>query len=328
MIGGKVLGAGLACVDVVDKSISLGGTSANVMTILAQMGFDASMLTTEYTNEAGKWYSNALNMRRIFPIYFQTSKKQLPIVLEEMDESGKKHYFRTKCPNCKNSLMNVILPTQKNVENVLNDKQQFNMVFYDRFSSGIKAVAEKNNKAWIMYEPNASRMYSNLLNGCRLADIVKFSSDRISDSISDKLLIDLKNENTKIVIVSMGERGLKFTIKNNWNWREWAYISSTKKNVVDAAGAGDWLTAIFLKQLLNMYPEKRNFDEGNMIDMLEFAQTIAQKTCDYKGAQGILKNKEGVKALKLMTGEEFWQLRDEDLDSKFLSCPTCGKIFI
>lgn len=332
MMNGRVLGAGLACIDVidwrVDRSVSLGGTTANVMTILAQMGFEVKMLTTEYVNDVGKWYSNALDARRISPIYFQTSKKQMPIVLEEINENGKDHFFRTTCPCCRCSLMNVILPSQEKISKVLSDKQQFNVFFFDRFSSGIRMVAEKNNQAWKMYEPNAFRMYSNLLNGCKMADIVKFSSDRIPDNISEKLLNDLRKENTRIIIVSLGKKGLKFTVKNNLDWEEWIYVPSTEKDVIDAAGAGDWLTASFLNQFLKMYPIKRSIDKKIITEMLEQAQIIAQMTCNYKGAQGILRDKDGIKSLSLLTGEEFWKLQDESWRSNFLVCSTCGKIFI
>lgn len=93
----KVLGAGFACVDLIKGTIrshiSLGGTAANVLTILSQLGFETKLLTAEYAGGIEDWYKNALQIRQISPIYFQKSKKRLSVIIENIDSNDNAHFL-------------------------------------------------------------------------------------------------------------------------------------------------------------------------------------------------------------------------------------------
>lgn len=324
----KVLGAGFACVDLIKgitrSHISLGGTAANVLTILSQLGFETKFLTAEYAGEIDDWYRNALQTRQISPIYFQKSKKRLSVIIEDIDPNNNTHFFRTSCSNCKNSFMNVILPSYKKAENLMPEMDNCNLLFYDRFSSGINYLANINKKGWNMYEPNAFRMYVNLLSGCQSSDIVKFSSERIPDRICEQLLHDLIDTRVKIMIVTMGQAGLRFIVKKNSGWGKWNYLPSIdSENVVDTAGAGDWLTAGFLYELLSEYPVVQTIAQEKLIEKLKKAQLLATAACGFTGAQGMLKDPKGIEHLSLITGADFWLIRDKDIDVK-INCPVCG----
>lgn len=323
----KVLGTGFACVDFIKgktcSHISLGGTAANVLTILSQLGFETKFLTAEYTGGIEDWYRNALQVRQISPLFFQRSKKGLSVIIEDI-EPNNTHFFRTACSNCKNSFLNVILPSDKKVEKLVPEIDNFNLLFYDRFSSGINYLANENKAGWNVYEPNAFRMYTNLLNGCQSSDIIKFSAARIPDRICEQLLFDIKDTRAKIVIVTMGQEGLRFTVKKNGVWGDWNYLSSIdSENVVDTAGAGDWLTAGFLYELLSEYPEVQTIPQEKIIEKLKKAQLLATAACGFIGAQGILKDSRGIEQLRLITGVDFWIIRDTSIGAK-IKCPICG----
>ena len=326
----KVLGAGFTGIDLIkgmtQSSISLGGTAANVLTILSQLGFETTLLTAEYAGELGDWYKNALQVRQITPIYFQKSKKCLSVIIEDINHDNNVHFFRTSCSKCKSSFINVILPSDEKIKKLPSEINECNLLFYDRFSSGINYVANINQKGWNMYEPNAFRLYTNLLNGCRSSDIVKFSTERIPDKICNQLLNDLVDTRVKITIVTMGQKGLKFTIKKNGGWGEWNYFSSIKnKNIVDTAGAGDWLTAGFLYELLSEYPKAQNVGQEKIAEKIKRAQLLATAACDFVGAQGMLKEPKGVEQLRLITGKDICLIKDKPIKNR-ISCPICGLV--
>lgn len=304
--------------------ISLGGTAANVLTVLSQLGFETKLLTAEYSGEIEDWYKHALQIRHIFPVYFQKSKKNLSVVIENVDPINNVHFFRTSCLRCKNNLINVILPSDEKTRKLMPEINDCNLLFYDRFSSGINYLANINKEGWNMYEPNGFRMYSNLLSGCQLSDIIKFSAARISEGICEQLLCDLRDSRAKIVIVTMGQKGLKFTVKYHDDWGDWNYLPSiNSNNVLDTAGAGDWLTAGFLYELLSKYPEVQNISQVKLIQMLKKAQVLATEACGFIGAQGILKEPKGIEQLRLITGVNFWPIHDNNIEVK-IKCPICG----
>ena len=324
----KILGAGFSCVDIINcgnvPKISLGGTAANVITVLARFGLETQFLTSEYCGELGEWYKNALQIRNIEPIYFQKSKKRISTVLEEINTFNGDHRFKTLCPVCGHKFVNVILPPSEKINQIEKMMKSMNLFFYDRFSSGIKLLADVNLDGWNVYEPNSFRMYENLLNGCKVADIIKFSEERIPDKICQCLLKDLKTSRTKLVIVSLGRKGVKFSCKKGECWGAWQYLPGIEcKKVVDAAGAGDWLTAGFLYKLILEFPHQQEVVNDMVNEKLQFAQRLAAAACNYIGAQGILTDPTGVALLNSITNLSLEEIEDSEFYER-LQCPECG----
>ena len=215
----SILGAGFACVDIIRHPnkdiIMLGGTAANVLTILSLLGLKTEFLTAKYCGQSGTFIENAFLTRGVRCVSFTYTKKQVPKIIEGLNNG--KHFFITTCPKCGQELVRCNLPTlsqMKKIEKQYNKSP--NIFFFDRISEGIRDCARKNKDGWNVYEPNSCRIYSNLISGIRRANIVKYSEDRISAKFTENIIRDLADTDVVLLIVTMGERGIKYP----------AYISS------------------------------------------------------------------------------------------------------
>ena len=85
----QVLGAGFCCIDIIhtDKSTltSIGGTAANVISILSAMGISVSFIYPRYKNELGEWIENNLDERKVSIIPFTESRQSAPRIIEKLD---------------------------------------------------------------------------------------------------------------------------------------------------------------------------------------------------------------------------------------------------
>lgn len=292
----SVLGAGFACIDIIrfrkEDTVMLGGTAANVMTILSVLGLETEFLTAKYIGISGEYIESALTRRGIKCISFTNAKKQVPRIVEEIEE--KKHFFITTCPKCGRNLVKCNLPTWSQMAKV---EKQFNrspnVFFFDRISEGIKEFAEQNNKGWNVYEPNSCRMYTNLISGMAVADIVKYSEDRISAKLTDNVIRDIRDTKVALLIVTMGNNGIKFVTRTETgDFSDWNYISAVSiDNEIDTSGSGDWLSGVFIYLLLRKYPNYTFYlDEQYIEQILNMAQKYAAQNCSFIGAQGMLEN--------------------------------------
>ena len=325
----RVLGSGLLCIDIIKKRANqehflLGGTAANVISILAQLGFNASFLQAEYHGKDGVWILEQIRKRRIKPIIFSRCEWDAPRIVEHLNDG--KHSFITTCPNCNKKMSLLKLPQINQVQDVYNKIENLNLFYFDRISDGIKLIANMNNLGWNFYEPNSIRKYDIFLNNVRSANIVKLSEERISFKYAEKLREDLNDSNIQLLVVSLGERGLKFSYKNKCNvMSEWYHIKpDNTKKIIDSAGAGDWLTAIFIYYFLRYYPFYiKGIDKSVIEKCFKNAQQAAALACFFVGAQRIFENKRGVKEMNRMLGSAMNHLPYDEIDLG--GCSFCKK---
>ena len=293
----SILGAGLACLDIIrfqkKNIIMLGGTAANVLTILALFGLRTEFLTVRYNGQSGQFIENAFESRGIKCISFAKAKNQAPKVVEGLEYG--KHFFVTTCPKCGRNLVKCNLPTLRQITKIEGKYNKFpNIFFFDRISEGVKECAIQNKVGWNVYEPNSCRMYSNLIGGIRIANIVKYSEDRISAKLTDNIIRDIRDTNVVLLIVTMGAGGIKYVYRTETGeFSRWNYIAAVSiGEMMDSSGAGDWLTAVFLYLLLKKYPNYTAHLSGKYIEQsLIEAQRYAAINCSFIGAQGMLRDR-------------------------------------
>lgn len=326
----SILGAGFACIDMVrlknKDTIMLGGTAANVLSILALLGLETEFLTAKYYGESGRYIEAAFQRRGVQCIYYSISKNFAPKVIEGFDQE--KHFFTTVCPKCGQNLVKCNLPTIGQMDKVKKQHNRLpNIFFFDRISEGIKEYARKNKRGWNVYEPNSCRMYSHLVGGISVADIVKYSEDRISPKYTERIISDIKDTNVILLIVTMGENGIKFIYRNEvGEFSEWNYISAASiDKVIDSSGSGDWVTALFLYFLLQKYPIYTGGLNGKYIEQcLIEAQRYAEKNCCFVGAQGMLRDLNMIEKINLQFNRNISTIRDPKINWEY-DCDYCFK---
>ena len=330
-----VLGAGFLCVDIIwrqgCREATLGGTAANVLSILSKLGRQAVFVSADYDDAWGEWLKAALNARNIDVYSFSKSRTAAPRVIEILDERTRKHHFQTVCPVCGRSLSKVVLPDRAHVKDSLVEHiGRANVFFYDRISPGIREIAARNQNGWNFYEPNACRSYRVLLDSLGEANILKFSQSRVPQAYTERLIDDLRNSEVQLIIVTMGVDGFRFSFrKTDDRLSRWIAVSPKRvENMVDDSGAGDWLTAVFLHYFLERYPAySGGLDKEALLEMLNAAKEIAALKCSFIGAQGIFQDQNGLEMLSRRLGADVTPVFDVALDWGE-GCPRCGRRLI
>ena len=327
-----VLGAGFLCVDIIQRQerreIALGGTAANVLSILSKLGRRAVFISADYDDAWWEWLKASLNARNIDVYSFSKSRTAVPRVIEILDERTRKHHFQTVCPVCGRSLSKVILPDRAHVKDSLAKHiGRANVFYYDRISPGIREIASRNQNGWNFYEPNACRSYQVFLDSLREANILKFSQSRVPQAYTERLTDDLQSSEVQLIIVTMGAGGFRFSFRKTDNrLSKWIAVPPKRvENMVDDSGAGDWLTAVFLHYFLERYPVySGGLDKEALLEMLNAAKEIAALKCSFIGAQGIFQDQGGLERLNRRLGADIKPVSDGTLDWGE-GCPRCGR---
>lgn len=293
----KIIGTGFSGLDIIrtdNKDLILpGGTCANVLAVLASLGWSTKLFKAQYNDEWNTYVNRRLGEFGVDVNEYASSNEATPKVIQINE--GNDHRFYTVCPKCNRRLIEIRLPTINIISTQKNDVEETNVFFTDRISSGIKFARKAANAKliWTFYEPNSNRSYAQLLNNASEFSIVKFSSERISSKVANKLKNDLslKTCNTRLLIVTMGNKGLSFSLRTSTNlFSEWHNIDAINSTeTIDTSGAGDWLTAGFLDVFIDNYPKVTSSISYKVVRAaLQNGQILSQTCCKYMGALGAL----------------------------------------
>ncbi len=331
----NILGAGFSCVDMVKfglkDSTYLGGTAANVLSILGMLEYDVDFLIADYNGASALWMMNALKKRNVNLKHFSITQKKAPQVIEYINYRDASHKFATICPNCKKKINGIVLPTEKQVDFLVKEKnKRYSLFFYDRISEGIKSIIRRNDETWNFYEPNSFRIYSTFLSSAKKANILKVSEERFPKSFEKNLLDDLQDSDVELVIITLGSKGLKYSLRNKENrLKNWTYLIVDRvNNLIDSTGAGDWLSAIFIYGFLNKYPFLcKDIEEEFVVNVLKKAQIVSKIVCAYEGAQGVFHDVKGIIDINKVLGVSLEPIIDDPYENQGV-CNICNKLFI
>ena len=329
----RILGSGLICVDVVhsDSGIKImnGGSCANVISVMAQIGYNCSIIRECYSDFLEPFLSNTLSSLGVKELFYRKTKSKTPRIVEEIYNT--QHDFYTICPHCGKKILDLKLPSEDDVKSLFSQINDMDVFYSDRASSGILMLMEWFNQknGVVVFEPNSARNSKGLYFAAACADIIKFSKERISYTIAERIRIN--NDRAKLIIYTEGAKGLLFAHRMlDGKMSDWLSVPSVFQGpVIDSSGAGDWLTAGFLSELLK---DRKALSLNALLDakevtkMLKKGMKYSKLCCAAIGAQGVFYSPEHANQFyKLFRGNK--KVKKLLLNSEKVSdadvCPYC-----
>jgi fructokinase len=292
------VGTGLVALDVILNGspqtlpkISVGGSCGNVLSILGYLGWESTPIarladnsaTQELLSDFIRWHINTKFLKI-------NNEGSTPIIIHRIlkDKQGNPiHRFEFKDPETKAWLPQFKGITINFAQEIISQNLNADVFYFDRVNPGTVELAKYYRKkgTLVFFEPSSikdERLFGECVG---ISNIVKFSSERISDFRKrfPKIKADLEIE-------TLGKRGLAYRSKNNFQKNEWKMIDpSLISTIVDAAGAGDWCSAGIISKL--GVPQCSSFQDWKITeieDALNYGQVLGGINCCFDGARGIM----------------------------------------
>lgn len=336
--GPTCVGTGLVALDVLingkqshNPRLWAGGSCANVLTILACLGWSAYPIARLGADQASDVILEDTQRWGVrSDLMFRDIRSSTPIVIEKLAKgrNALTHEFRFTCPNC-----GAPLPRNRPISAELVDKiiprMPFAQVYYfDRVSRAALdfAKVQRSSGALIVFEPckfNTDGLFKSCLD---IAHIVKYSSE----IMHGKTL----RRKTPLEIQTLGSEGLRYRMASATRECGWQKLEAFRvRELVDSAGAGDWCSAGVIHLL------GRNGAEGfhevsreEVENALGFGQRLAALDCLYEGARGLMYSLGKVELVslvqKLVLEKSFEQhspkvLQENRRGASVFTCPSC-----
>jgi fructokinase len=292
------IGAGLVALDIVingDPKIPLklfaGGSCGNVLTILSFLKWNAFPVARLKSNDASKklladltdWNVNTL-------LITKSPDGSTPIIIQRIkrDKNGNSiHTFQFRNPE-NGDWLPLYKPVLRTEVDSLIKKSPIPSVFYfDRVNRSSIDLAKyyKGKGAVIFFEPSSmseNKQFEECLN---VADIIKFSNERINN------YADLfPDQRVPLEIETLGKEGLRYRFSHQLKSKNWINLTSYKISyVVDAAGSGDWFSAgVISKIAMNGLKGFKNRNEVFVSKSLKYGQALGALNCFFEGARGLM----------------------------------------
>lgn len=252
-----------------------GGTAANVAANLVYLGWTCELLGRVGADAQGRRVRHILSKSGVdLGAGFLDPTVETPVVIHEVE--APRHRFLFRCPSCARKSPRFSPPDPAKVDIALPVEMPF-IVFADRTSTfAADLFREFNERALLVLEPS-SRGHAKAAGQCaELADILKWSHE-----LRDKLhpgVLEVRAH--QLQIETLGADGLRFRFGGD----RWRHLPAPEIEVIDAAGAGDWLTASFLNELPDDGPSAMS--QRELSAALEVGQQTAAFSCLYPGARG------------------------------------------
>lgn len=325
----KVLGTGLLALDLVisanpDRPIQsfAGGTCGNVLSILAYFGWDAYPIARLNHDAAATRLASDLARWGVHLDYVHAGKTtSTPIIIQEnrLTAAGvPKHKFTWACPRCGHWLPGFRPITRDVIDDVMPATENAAVFFLDRLSRAALTLAESaaENDALVVFEPSGRSDPKLFDQAIRLAHIVKYADQRLSDAGGTMS----EDTATLLEIQTLGSQGLRFRHKKDGVPTAWIDLDAVPASeIIDTCGSGDWCTAGLLSTLASR--GQRVFathDLDAITDALNYGQTLAAWNCAFEGARGgmYVDIHDDVLSLELDSAEQA-------AHSMAISCPAC-----
>lgn len=289
-------GAGLVALDVILNGspatlpkLSTGGSCGNVLSILGYFGWNSYPVARLANNQAASEVMTDLERWNIHTEFISINEQgSTPIIIHRIlkDKLGKPiHRFEFRDPETKSWLPQFKAITKNVAAEVILHSNHPQVFYFDRMNPGTLELAThlKSKGCIIYFEPSSAKDTKQFEKFLAIADIIKFSHERIPDYKDKYTSIQCFLE-----IETHGKEGLLYRSKKKSNSDQWKSIKSFDlANVQDAAGAGDWCTSGIIYNLCSRGQDGLFKSGVKVIEQaLQFGQALGALNCLYDGARG------------------------------------------
>ena len=258
-----------------------GGTCGNVLTNLAYLGWRALPLTDLGDDDSGRRYAAdltrwgvGLDLVRFVP------GEETPIIVHHVREgfAGATHSYSSHCPVCGYRLRYFEPVPLAEVEARLPLVPTPRVFFFDRDSPGSLRLARyaKERGALVVYEPNYAGPETSFAEACAVADVLKFSQERLPDLSPAP--------GPSLVLETRGVTGLRYRRPpGDWQHLPAFRVTTTR----DAGGSGDWCTAGLIHRVgREGVASFLRASAEDIREALRFGQAMSAWNCAFVGARG------------------------------------------
>lgn len=293
------VGSGLVTLDiVVDREspdqyvVRSGGSCGNVMAILAYLGWNTYPIARLGQDNAASMVLDDFTLFGVDTTFItREPTASTPTIIEGVRNprnGSRTHSYTLHCPQCGNYMLRYRAIPQALTGRVVNELGQAQVFYFDRLSKGILDLAKhyREQGALVVFEPSAIKDERLFNKAARLAHILKYSDERLSD-VSGVL----EDYIAPFEIQTLGREGLRYRRSTGKNQAAlWQYMPAYRvSDVVDEAGAGDWCTSGIIHSL-GRYGVKsfwRTRSSG-IRKALELGQALAAVNCRFRSARGTM----------------------------------------
>jgi fructokinase len=301
-----------------------GGTAGNVAANLAYFGWKARIAGLIGRDEAGRIVSRDLSDAGVdITDLYQHGEVGTPLVLHEVN--GKSHRFKFGCSVCGRPYHRYRPLASAKVSKLLSRERLADVFFFDRPGAAALTLAEAHAKAGrlVVYEPSSAANAGAHIRAAACADVLKYSEDQAAKF--EKYFPEYP-PNHQLRIVTRGDKGVLFRLGPG----AWHEQPAHSVSVVDAGGAGDWMTAALLDSL----GLHRPWQVAEIEKAVCWAQGVAALSCLVPGARllasilesGVLRQQ--VKALLSKRAPKVFELKLRGIRRTSRQCEVCRLPFI
>nr|VFK59902.1 MAG: fructokinase [Candidatus Kentron sp. TUN] len=271
-----------------------GGTCANILLTLVQLGLRVSFLSRLGHDPAGMEISIAFRRAGadVSPIHHDKTIFS-PVILQYLrssDQGGHDHWFSRSYRGRK--LPKYVSVTNDQVESAIPILEQSWAFVFDRLTvETLNAVRTAHaSGALILFEPSSIEDVSLFRSALAYVDILKFSSKRLDDQLSKAWLTEVP-----VVIRTLGEIGLEVSFRDRPDLYHYLPAINAPR-ITDSCGSGDMVTA----GLLFWLAIQEGRDQQIMLQGIRKGQKLAAMNCAFVGARGIFH------AMDVASIKHFW----------------------
>ena len=286
----SAVGVGFVAMDVVEgldtTFATAGGTCGNVMALLSWLGWDSFPVARLGLDEPGDFVLEELSLDGVKTDYVAQEKSvSTPVVVQKFKvdaEGHRSHRYVLTCPECGGWLPRFRPTTIRQVQPIIDTSVPPNVFFFDRVSPSALKLASwvRESGGLVVFEPSSIGDENQFRKATSICHILKFAEDRLGH------LDDIRNlADPDLIVQTHGSRGLEFRFGDTW----YEMAAFEAPQFLDAAGSGDWCTAILLSELGAkgmLAPEQWKADE--LIASLNKGQAASAINCGFEGARGAM----------------------------------------